>query len=257
MNGVPPNLLLLHEGEEELRAKALEAVASDANFQAHLAITERAMNLLDAYVRLQVESGDDGRAIQHLAIRTFNALASAWKLMASGYYQKAATIQRDLIETIFLVNYFHIAPEQVAVWRSADRKTLLNVFGPGAIRKALDNHAGKGKSRREEIYQMFSMLAAHPSKAGFDMLRPSEGDGAVIGPFWDRVAFMAVLEEQGKLAIQAGLTFAMFASEDQSDVKAAIHSFLVLSMRYGVQCLNMKYTEEQITELDRLYRAPD
>lgn len=257
MTGLPHNLLLLHEGEEELRAKALDAVARDTDFQAHLAITERAMNLLDPYVRLQVESGDDGRAIQHLAIRTFNGLASAWKLMASGYYQKAAALQRDLIETIFLVNYFHVAPEKIAVWRAADRKTLLNTFGPSAIRKALDNHAGKGKSRREEIYQMFSTLAAHPSKAGFDMLRPSEGDGAVIGPFWDPVTFKAVLEEQGKLAIQAGLSFAMFASETQSDVKSAIHSFLVLSMRYGVQCLGMKYTDESIAELDRLYREAD
>jgi len=246
-------MLYLHDGEEELRRKALALVRAEAAMQAHLAITECAMNLLDVFVRLQVEDTDDGRAIQHLAIRVFNGFASSWKLMASGYFQKAGLIQRDLVETIYLVNYFHIHFDKIAAWRVADRKQLLNEFGPGRIRKALDAHSGKGKSKREAIYQKFSMIVAHPSKIGFDMLRPRGGDGAVIGPFMEASALKALLEELGMLAPQAGMAFFMFMDETAPSAREAIHSFLTASMRYCVTYLGMHYTEEDIAEVDRLF----
>ena len=253
MTGVPQNLLYLHQGEEQLRTKALDFIQMSPDMQAHLAITERAMNLLDVFVRQQVEDTDDGRAIQHLGIRVFNGFAAAWKLMSTGYFQKAGLVQRDLIETIYLVNFFHIHPNKVSVWRVANRKQLLNEFGPGPVRKALDAHAGMGKSRRDEIYQKFSMLAAHPSKLGFDMLRPKGGNGAVIGPFMDVTALKALLEEQGQLAPQAGLAFSMFLKDDEPDQRIAIHSFMTASMRYAVRYLGMRYTEEDVAEVDRLF----
>jgi hypothetical protein len=84
--GVPQNLLLLHKGEEEIREKNISVISTDPDLVAHLDLTERAMDLIDVFVRQQVEPNDDGRAIQHLGIRIFNGLATAWKLMASGYY---------------------------------------------------------------------------------------------------------------------------------------------------------------------------
>lgn len=253
MTGIPQNLIYLHQGEEELRGKALAIVAADADMQAHLAVAERAMNLLDVFVRQQSEATDDGRAVQHLGIRVFNGFAAAWKLMSTGYFQKAGLIQRDLVETIYLVNFFYIYPEKIAIWRMAERKQLLNDFGPGQIRKALDAHTGKGKSRREAIYQKFSMLAAHPSKSGFEMLRPKGGDGAVIGPFMDPTALRALLEEQGMLATQAGLAFNLFLDEDTNGSRHATHSFLTGAMRYAVRYMGMRYTEEDYAEVDRLF----
>lgn len=253
MSGMPQNLLYLHEGEEELRRKAIELVQENTDFQDHLAVTERAMNLLDVFVRLQVEATDDGRTIQHLAIRVFNGFASAWKLMASGYFQKAGLVQRDLVETIYLVNFFHAYPDKIAAWRMADRRQLINEFGPSAIRKALDALVDKGKSRREEIYQKFSMIAGHPSKIGFDMLRPKGSDGAVLGPFMEASALQALLEEQGMLGPQAGLAFLLFLDDETSGAREAMHSFLVPMMRYAATHLGMSYTEDDIAEVNRLF----
>lgn len=252
MIGIPQNFLFLHQGEEELRAKALEMVTADADLQAHLAIAERAMNILDVFVRQQDEETDSGRAMQHLAIRVFNGLAVAWKLMSTGYFQKAGLVQRDLIESIYLVNFFQIHPEKIAVWNTADRKQLVREFGPGPVRKALDAHMGMGKSRREEIYQKFSMLAAHPSNIGFQMLRPKGGNGAVIGPFMDHTALRALLEEQGMLAIQAGLAFNILLHEEADTTRDASHSFMTGAMRYAVRYHGMRYTEADFAEVDRL-----
>ena len=117
----------------------------------------------------------------------------------------------------------------------------------------MDAHSGKGKSKREEIYQKFSMLAAHPSKLGFDMLRPKGGDGAVIGPFMDPTALKALLEEQGMLAVQAGFAFTSFLTPESDDANHAIHSFMTSAMRYGVRYMGMRYTEEDVAEVDRLF----
>lgn len=250
--GVPQNLLLLHKGEEDVRDRNISVVTADPDLVAHLDLTERAMDLIDVFVRQQVESDDNGRAIQHLGIRIFNGLATAWKLMASGYYQKAGLIQRDLIETIYLVNYFHIHPEALPTWRSADRKQLQREFGPAAIRKALDDHSGRGKSKREEIYYKFSNLAGHPTKAGFDMLRP-KGRDAIIGPFPDNTALKALLEEQGSLAVQAGLAIATWLDFKAPMTNPTAHRFLTGTMDYSSRFLGKIYTLEDRAEVDRLY----
>jgi hypothetical protein len=250
--GVPQNLLFLHKGEEEVREKNIAFVDADADLAAHLDLAERAMDLIDVFVRQQVESDDDGRAIQHLAIRIFNGMATAWKLMASGYYQKAGLIQRDLIETIYLVNYFHIHPETLPIWRVADRKQLQREFGPSVVRKALDDHGGRGKSKREEIYYKFSNLAGHPTKAGFDMLRP-KGENAIIGPFPDRTALRALLEEQGSLALQAGLAIAVWLDFNGPMADPTAHRFLTGGMDYSGRFLGKVYSPEDRAEVDRLY----
>src|SRR5690606_31739738 len=108
----------LGDGERQLQSKAYEWATNNSDLSAHLDITERAMDLLDVLARGQVEVDDDGRAIQHIGIRAFNGFATAWQLMSTGYFQVAAMVQRDLIETISLANYFHHFPEQLKIWRS-------------------------------------------------------------------------------------------------------------------------------------------
>ncbi|MFC5524202.1 hypothetical protein ACFPPA_00450 [Rhodanobacter ginsengisoli] len=250
--GVPKNLLLLHRGEEEVRQKNISVVTADPDLVAHLDLTERAMDLIDVFVRQQVELDDDGRAIQHLGIRVFNGLATAWKLMASGYYQKAGLIQRDLIETIYLINYFHINPETLPVWRVADRKQLQREFGPVAIRKALDTHDGRGKSAREGIYYKFCNLAGHPTRAGFDMLRP-KGGAAIIGPFPDNAALRALLEEQGSLAVQAGFALSVWLELEAPMASSTAHRFLTGAMDYSGRFLGKVYSPEDRADVDRLY----
>ncbi|MGH8464136.1 MAG: hypothetical protein ACRER5_08310, partial [Pseudomonas sp.] len=208
MAKVPDNLLLLHQGEETLRLRALTLIEANPDLADHLEITERAMDVIDM-LRQHYSADDDERAISHLGIRTFNGFATSWKLMASGYYQAAALILRDVLETTELVKAFFVDKTLVEKWRKADRRTLIREFGPASIRKILDAHAGMGKSRREEIYIKFSTLAAHPTVNGFAMLRPM-GMDAHIGPFSDLTALRAVVEEMGLLAPQAGFAFSVY-----------------------------------------------
>ena len=251
---ISDNLIRLGKCERELQSKAYEWASDDSDLSAHLDMTERAMDLLDVLAKGQVEAIDDGRAIQHLGIRVFNGFATAWQLMSSGYFQVAAMVQRDLVETIALANFFHYFPEKLPIWLGADRKQLVRDFGPSQVRKALDAQTGMGKSRREAVYYKFSSLAAHACVEGFAMLRPV-GMDSQVGPFMDRTALKALLEEQGQLAAQAGLTFATYIDQSIPLATGVTHRLMTGVMEYGNRFLGMRYTPEDFSELDRIYRV--
>jgi hypothetical protein len=46
-NGIPANLISLHQAEEQLRDKATDLISDDARFSLHLAAIEQAMKLAD------------------------------------------------------------------------------------------------------------------------------------------------------------------------------------------------------------------
>jgi hypothetical protein len=248
---VPANLLLLHQGEEELRQRAVRLIETSPDLADHLGITERAMDVMDM-LRQHYQASDDERAISHLAIRTFNGFATAWKLMASGYFQAATLILRDIVETTNLVSAFHVDRALVEKWRKADRRILKRDFGPAAVRKILDAHAGCGKSRREAIYIMFSTLAGHPTPDGFAMLRPKNMD-AHIGPFSDVTVLRAVLEEMGMLAPQAGFAFCMCLDTSIDACNQVAHYFLTGAMDYSGRYLGKHYSDGERAEVDRLF----
>src|SRR6185312_3811931 len=65
---VPTNLLLLHQGEELLRQRALSLIETNPDLADHLGITERAMDVMDM-LRRHYQADDDQRTISHLGIR--------------------------------------------------------------------------------------------------------------------------------------------------------------------------------------------
>lgn len=251
MPTVPDNLLRLHAGEDDLWTRTLALIAETPDLLDHLDITERAMDVIDV-LRQSYTTTDDERTISHFGLRSFNSFATAWKLAASGYYQPSALLLRDVIETTNLVNYFQIAPGEIAHWRTADARTLKNDFSPAPIRKALDDHAGKGKSKREEIYKKFSVLAGHPTLKGFAMLRP-QGMEAQIGPFLDLSALRAVLEEMSMLASQAGFAFCVHLDTDTALGNGTARRFLIAAMDFSGKYLGRSYSATERADVERLF----
>lgn len=169
MTLIPKNLASLHDGEESLWIKAIEIIEQGQDLSAHVDLIERAMNLIQFFVREHVADGSDQETIQLLGIRLFNGMASASRLITGGYFQTAAMIQRDLLETVFLITYLRVHPEKIRTWRMADEKTRQRVFGPAPIRIALDKHEGLTEKKREAAYKQFCELAAHPTYRGFQI----------------------------------------------------------------------------------------
>jgi hypothetical protein len=201
-NRLPDNLNRLHAGEEGLRAQAIAILDADDRLLLHLGVTECTMDLLD--VLRQFETNDeDFKVVQMLGMRLFNAFGSSIKLMLSGYSQTSAMLLRDVLETVFLLDFFRTNREAITTWRIADKKQRLRDFKPVRIREALDGRDGFTEKKREQMYDMFSELASHPTMQSVAMLRP-RGMDARNGPFIDATALEAVVSEMGRMAIQVG-----------------------------------------------------
>lgn len=202
-DAIPPNLAGLHTGEEILRDKAIEIIAGDERLKLHLAITEAAMDLADVLRQFDT-TDEDIKVIQLLGMRTFNAFGASVKLALSGYSQNSALILRDVLETVFLINYFAGDRTLIERWRFADKKARLRDFGPVKVREALDARDGFTDKKRFMMYEMFSELAGHPTMKSAFMMRPQRDGNAVIGPFMEATTLEAVVSEMGRLAIQVG-----------------------------------------------------
>jgi hypothetical protein len=166
------------------------------------------MTLLYAYT-IEHTSRNDGEAVaQMLGIRLFNAAASAVKLALSGYYQTAFQQVRDIMETGFLLDYFRTSPEQILVWRNADREARRKLFDPVKIRISLDDRDGDTTKRRAEEYRKLSELASHATFRGF-RLTTREGFGE-LGPFVEATNLKAWLHE---MVLRLGPAAVMYANQ--------------------------------------------
>lgn len=215
-------LLGLLEGEQAIRGKSLRIIAQDDDLILHLAVAEAAMDLID-WLRKFPDDSDDGIAVTKLWMRVFNSIASSLSLMLSGYYQSSAMIMRDILETVFLLDYFSGDSSLVAKWRTSSAKDREASFKPYSVRVALDSRDGFTSRKREETYKMFCDLASHPSPKGLAMLHPT-GMGAVSGPFLDPATLRATASELGRLGVQVGTTVQLFLPKDwEPSIAAQAH----------------------------------
>ena len=226
---LPQNLARLHSGEEFLRTKVLEALADD-KFRLHAEMIEQAMNMADGLRQFETDD-EDLKLIQVLGMRTFNAFGSAVKLCFSGYYQNAALILRDVLETVFLIDLFRGDRTFIVKWRMADKATRLKEFAPVKVRMRLDDRDGFTELKRAAMYEMFSELAGHATMPSIAMLRPI-GMDAQIGPFFDTTALEAVLSESGRLAVQVGEQLDAFMPDPMGKAMTLRYDFATTKMQW-------------------------
>jgi hypothetical protein len=190
------NIGRLHAHEEQLRVESLALIAKRDGLSDHWQLVQEAMNVIYAFSHDHEHGSDDELTMQFLGIRLFNAAAASVKLALSGYYQKAFVHLRDILETYFLVDCLRSNPEQIAVWKNADNRTLKRDFSPMRIREALDKRDGYATQGRKKFYDLVSQYASHATYRGFQ-LTAQRGFGQ-IGPFIDESKLQAWLEEMAK-----------------------------------------------------------
>ncbi len=189
---LPKNLELLHEHEEEIREQSAFEKNKDPKLVDHLEIVHAALDMIYTLNTYYENQSDDELTIQLLGTRLFNSIVSSLKLLLSGYYQVSFMIQRDILETGFLLDFFSIDPSTISDWRNSNNKERLKKYGPAAIRKELDKRDKFKGEKRRQIYQQLCEYSTHPTYAGFGLLAP-EGL-AKIGPFFSLEFLTSALE---------------------------------------------------------------
>lgn len=218
----PNNLDGLYKQEQFLREQAIEIIEGNPKLSLHLHAVERAMSLAKIVVDCPKDD-EDFKVVKMLSIRMFNAFGAILTLIFSGYHQNGGMVMRDILETVFLMDFFRTDHTAIERWRCADEKMRRKNFSPVAVRKALDERDGFHTKKREETYKMFSELAAHPNMNSQHMLRPEKGGDIVTGPFMEESTLEAGVSELGRIAIQAGEVMNAFLPEgwDLDDVRVS------------------------------------
>jgi hypothetical protein len=204
MSELPRNFDLLAAGENHIRQSSKDSIEASDDLSVHARMIEQAMNVLDNMSKRRPHADDDELVLQMLAARLFNSGASAMKLLMSGYYQTAVMIMRDILETTFLLDYFHSNRDRIALWRACDEKKRNREFGAMKVRVALDDRDGYTERKRETAYNLLCQLGTHPTYAGFQMLQSKDSNLVNIGPFFDAKLLGIVLYELAKTMMQSG-----------------------------------------------------
>ena len=199
---IPINLLTMHAEQLAIREKSLTFINANNDLSDHLSLIEVCMDSLDQFRQIETNDEDLNTCIL-LGLRLFNSAASAWNLMVLGYYQNAAALIRDIIETGFLLGDFRNDKKHISQWRTSNDNDRKRDFKPVAVRIRLDGVDGYTEKKRASVYNDFCELAAHPHPRGFLMI---ENNGLRRnGPFFDAKLLRAILEELVKRLASAVL----------------------------------------------------
>ncbi len=249
----PANLLSLHAAEESNTNLHRDAIRNQPDMMFAIGCVESSMNAIMHAIHFGTEQDDDERTVRILGIRLFNGMASALKLLLAGYYQTSALQQRDLLETLFLLDYFRIDKGLISEWRTSSEKERLKKFKPSAVRDALDKRDNFKTRKRQEEYIALSNLAGHPTADGFVMLRTASGDHD-CGPFTNMFLLTTVLEQLVKLSLQAAwhLTRLLPTTEEhlrKPEDLAVRLQFLEFHARWGEKVFQRPFPRDEIDEI--------
>jgi hypothetical protein len=162
-------------------------------------------------------SDADVGELKALATRLFNSSAASISLLLTGYYQCSFLLQRDVLETGFLLDYFWRNPGKVEAWRVGRRLARKKKYGPIQIRCELKKADGVNRGK---VYEKFCEYAAHPTPNKRLVVR---GDTRYTGPMFDSKVMDACLGELAMdvsyFAVVAGHALVGSAPELRTDLE--------------------------------------
>jgi hypothetical protein len=193
--------------------------------QMHVSMIECCMDMLQYVRQNTVDMEEDQVIVALIGASVFNSIASALRLLLSGYYQSSGLQIRFILESGWLLDYLKMDPKHVQDWKNAPENKRQQLFGPARIRDALDTRDGFTEKKRAEHYKRLCILCGHPTFSGFTMLRPKPGADAHMGPFLVPSLLEQCVQELVMVATVAWQSFMrFFPPKTLGDFRARIHS---------------------------------
>lgn len=216
--------------ENEIGYKNLVAINSNSNCNAHLDLLQESTKPLYEIIMTYKHKNDDELALLGIGIRLFNDIMSSFKLMIAGYYQVSFSIQRDLLETGFLLDYFRTDKSLISEWRTCTKEERLKKFSPKKVRDKLDKRDGFTSGKREKDYRLFCEYASHPTHGGSRIF--TKNGLAETGPFYDEKKLKSTLFELTKWADHAIANFIRHFKYESENLNLLILSYVQKSKQW-------------------------
>lgn len=203
------NLPALFEGlyfeEENIIKKSIEQIINNVSLKDQLDMLEESGKLIITFISNYKANDDKELTYQIIGSRMFNSVVVSFKLLLSGYYQHSASIIRDVLESMYLLDYFSLYPEKVQEWKKCDEKKQKKEFSQVNIRTALDERDKLSNMKRLERYKLLCKIGTHPSYEGLMLIAPN--NNVIAGPFFHADYLKASLEETVQISTEAAIIF--------------------------------------------------
>lgn len=183
----------LHKSEKEIRTTSILEINSQPHLKDHSDMLDVSLAVIKLFFMEYKRKNEEELIIQFLGARLYNSIVTALNLLLSGYYQISAMIQRDILETGFLIHYLSLYKSDILKWRNCSKKERMKDFSPHKIRQKLKEWYGTKGEKRDQVYQLLCSYASHPSFQGFELI--SKNGSVHLGPFYDAGLLKAALEE--------------------------------------------------------------
>jgi hypothetical protein len=172
---LPSRIEALSDWLRTAREESFKLLRSRPSFRLHVACVDRCLLVLDE-LQAGYEPRQDADTVKVLVRRIADAAQAAFALMTEGFYQTSYAVQRDMVESGFLLELFLRKPELVVQWRGADAEKRRRQFHPKSVRDKL----GSDRADRDRTYAAFCEYATHPTMEGSHLLE--KGGVATAGP---------------------------------------------------------------------------
>jgi hypothetical protein len=183
----------LHKNEKEIRTISILEINSQPHLKDHSDMLDVSLAVIRLFFMEYRSKNEEELIIQFLGARLYNSIVAALNLLLSGYYQCTTMIQRDILETGFLIDYFSKFRAEILKWKVCSEDERKKFFGPAKIRTKLDEWYGFKSQKRKQAYQLLCSLASHPSFQGFKLI--SKNKLVRLGSFFDEKLLRETLEE--------------------------------------------------------------
>jgi hypothetical protein len=163
--------------------------------------------------------------IEWLAGKFVNQAVSAHRLVRAAQYDEALMLIRGMGEIANLLWLFQEDRAELVAWKAADKKTRLNQFGPGAVRRRLEKLSDLGSPIDSERYAALCEIATHPTPS----LAPGHYSGTgrpVLGLILQEVGVFVCVNELAYVVAMTAIPIAVLL-ESSSDIKAQIKSLSI------------------------------
>lgn len=197
-----PNLL----DTGEIAAENLRMREACAWQTASMAYCTTAIDLFACAARVTSasQSEDDTLELSHiqaLGVRCRNTVGACSDLMVRGYYQQAAVLVRDLLETSFLLDLFSRAPEHLRPWIELGKEAGKKNYKAVNVRVLLEALDGQKVEARQRLYDIYSTNGTHPNSDGIGLISPK--GITMVGPFSDRERLIVITYDLTRFAVMA------------------------------------------------------
>lgn len=180
--------------EEAIYGKSYSYLTGNNPGKNYLELFELTAQTLLATLQPYDNDGEEELTIKYIGTRVFNHVMVAYRCTLSGYYQASYAMQRDLLEIMFLGDFFRSFPEKINEWKAASNEERIKNFSPSALYTALDKRDNFNEKKRKAQYQQYCEYASHVSFQGFSLLT-NQNNQVEIGPFYDEKKLINTLHD--------------------------------------------------------------